>query len=390
VKNILLLDGGGIQAISAARSLKECGYCVSAFIESKISPGYASRYIDKKILCPSLHSQKENYLVFLFQFIQDNFQDVIIPLGNNSAELLSEQKGKIELKYNTKCACPTYKVFMQAHNKASLMLLCEQENIPHPKTLELSIDNLNEVANNIIFPALIKPNISVGARGITKVNSSKELKNKFLDIEQKFGKCTLQEFINHSGVYYNVMIYRDSKGIIRGHTIIKIMRYFPVGGGTSCYCETIECPELIEISTRTLEKLNWVGFADFDVMQEQATSEFKIIEINPRIPASIHAAFISGINFPAIIVADELNLFIPKYSYKSGKSLRYMGLDVMWFLKSKNRFKFKPSWFKFFGKNIFYQDGSWRDPYPMLFVFLEGIKKYINPEFRKSKAGMRQ
>ena len=64
--NILLLDGHTVQAISVARSLKDKGYTVSAFIESKLSYGFVSRYVDNKILSPSLSHSSSVYLNFLF------------------------------------------------------------------------------------------------------------------------------------------------------------------------------------------------------------------------------------------------------------------------------------------------------------------------------------
>ena len=67
-----------------------------------------------------------------------------------------------------------------------------------------------------------------------------------------------------------------------GQTVLKIMRYFPLKGGTSCYCETIRHDALMRICARVLDELQWVGFADFDIMEEKDTGELKIIEINPR------------------------------------------------------------------------------------------------------------
>jgi len=79
-------------------------------------------------------------------------------------------------------------------------------------------------------------------------------------------------------------------------------------------------------------------------------------------------------------------------SYKSatGVVMRQLALDVMWFLYSSNkeRFSADPSWFKFYGKNIIYQDGQWSDPFPMFAGFLSGFMKFINPSFRKSKFTM--
>ena len=57
----------------------------------------------------------------------------------------------------------------------------------------------------------------------------------------------------------------------------------------------------------------------------------------------------------------------------------------MWFLMSPQRFSFKPSWFKFWGKEVSYHDGSWCDPIPMIAGSLQGVVKYLNPNFRKAK-----
>jgi predicted ATP-grasp superfamily ATP-dependent carboligase len=120
-------------------------------------------------------------------------------------------------------------------------------------------------------------------------------------------------------------------------------------------------------------------------MQEAESGDYKIIEINPRTPASLKASLASGVDFPAIILYDTLGHPVPKFKYEPGKILRYMGLDVMWFLFSPDRFRIRPSWFKFFGRNIYYEDGTWSDPLPMLAGCFAGVIKYLNPKFRKSK-----
>ena len=172
------------------------------------------------------------------------------------------------------------------------------------------------------------------------------------------------------------------------YTIIKIRRFFPLKGGSSCYCETVEHEYLLNQCKEVLEKLNWVGFADFDVLEDVRSHELMIIEINPRVPSSFQAAFAAEVDFGKVFVADEFGEKVPTFDYKIGKQVRWMGLDVMWFAFSKERLKFKPSWFKFFGKTVSYHDGAWTDPLPMLVGMFAGVAKYMNPEFRKSKLKM--
>ena len=164
--------------------------------------------------------------------------------------------------------------------------------------------------------------------------------------------------------------------------IIEIIRYYPIKGGSSSFCRTVESKELSEICTKTLEVLNWTGFADFDILQTK-DGDFKIIEINPRVPASIRAAEVSGINFPALKVNDMLGIKISPYAYFPNKQLRYLGLDIMWFISSNRRFSCIPSWFIFFSRNLYYQESG-----AIFFSLFSGLKKMCSSSFRKSKAGI--
>ena len=67
--NILLLDAHTVQSISVARSLKENGHVIFGFIESRLSYGYVSRFVDHKILCPILRDAPSEYLNFLVDFL---------------------------------------------------------------------------------------------------------------------------------------------------------------------------------------------------------------------------------------------------------------------------------------------------------------------------------
>ena len=382
---ILLLNGENVQTICVARSLKQEGHYVIAFANSRLSSGYVSRYLNEKYLVPDIIESPEEFEAFFYKYLNSFNVDIIIPMGDDSAAFLSRNKESIEDKYSCKCAVPTYSIFTVANDKQKLMQLCETHGLPHPRTREVSYENIANAIEYVGFPAMIKPNISAGAKGIVKVENEEELKAKLPDILAQFGPCTLQEYVRQSGHYYNVMIYRDKSGKISAHTTIKIMRFFPLKGGSSCYCQTIENEYLLNICTKVLETLNWFGFADFDILEDAVTNDLKIIEINPRVPSSLQASVAAGVDFAKIILADETQSKIPSFSYISGREIRWFGLDVMWFLFSKDRFKFKPSWFKFWGKNVTYQDGSIKDPMPMIVGCMAGVAKYLNPKFRKSK-----
>lgn len=366
--NVLLL-GGGLQGLSFGESL---------FKKKDINVSVVSNeyeIVKSRFFLHKYTGIKSGYGEWVKDILGKERFDVIIPMGDKSASYLSKNKAEIEKEYNTRCAVPDYSVLSVVENKSSFMAFCEAHDIPHPHTKSLSEENINDVAGEIHFPALIKPDYSVGARGITRVNSLEELQSRFHEISSKYGTCTLQEFIDNPDYYYNVMMYRDEKGSVLGCAIIKIIRMYPIGAGSSSCCITVEDKELERLCKQTLDKLEWVGMADFDVLQRKDTDEYKIIEINPRVPASLRAAYISGVDFPEIIVDDAMKLPIDSYCYSPGKILRYLGLDILWFIKSSKRFSVFPSWFNFLGNNVYYQDIIWSDSSTWLSWLVCGIKK---------------
>lgn len=379
----ILLFGGFVQSLTAAASLKAVGHeVVIAAQDDPVAIRCRSieKYIEITIDTPEETVLKDLIHTVLFERI-----NIVIPLEDAYAVFLSKYKQQITDSTGAFCAVPDWQPFSLASDKHSLLALCKEIGVGHPKT-EIINHNYDKLASSIGFPSLIKPNHSEGSKGIVLVNSIDELKSTAPDIIAQYGECSLQEFVSNDH-YYNLMVYRTSEGKYSNYVVLKILRYYPIKGGSSCIAITVENEPMLEMCKLVLEKLEWVGMADFDIL-EKGEGDYKIIEINPRVPASLRGAEISGVNFPEIIVSDVLEGKLPSYNYQTGKYLRFLGLDLAWFVASPLRFKCKPSWFKFFGKNLYYEDGGWRDLPSMIAYLWSGIKKQLSPSFRKSKQGL--
>lgn len=384
---ILLLEGEGVQTVCMAKALNKLGHELTALCAQKMSSGYATRYLHHKYKCPDLHHEPVAYKEFFYEHLKSHSYDLIIPMIDESATFLSSnKKGLTTLYPNTVCAVEDYETFEWANDKQKLMEVCEKYNIVHPKTRAITVETMSEVADYVGFPSMIKPNISAGAKGIMRVNSIEELQEALPGIVKDFGACTLQQYVEQPDYYYNVMLFRTKESKTAAYTVIKIQRYFPLKGGSSCYSETVEHPFLVQQCEQCLEKLNWHGFADFDILEDKRTGELMIIEINPRVPSSLQASFAAGVNFGEIFMEEYLGEGKHKeYQYKANQQVRWFGLDMMWFLMSPQRFSYRPSWFRFWGRNVSYHDGCWADPMPMIAGCLQGVVKYLDPSFRKAK-----
>jgi D-aspartate ligase len=379
-----LLEGHTIQAISAAKSLNKLGYEVVLFYESKKSYGYYTKYADQKFLVPSIETNENEFHVFFTDFLENNSLDAVIPMFDFSAQYLSKYKDILIGK--VKFIIPDLDIFITGFDKNNFMRFCHENNVPHPKTFNLN--RFEKIKSNIDFPAIIKPNITYGARGFAIVSSFEELELKLQDIVSKYGDVHVQEFIPAGGKQYLVGIYMKDGELINS-TIIEKIRYYPVKGGSSCFNKSIQNNELIEICYKAQKALNWNGYAHYDLIEDPRNGEVKIMELNPRIQGCVKSSITAGVDFIENIIEDTLGLPLTKFEYKPGSCLRYLGLDLLWLYSSKERFKIKPSWFKcFFLSNHFFQEGSLDDIKPILFGTFSGLFKQFNPKFRDNKKGM--
>lgn len=365
----ILIVGGGLQGLS-------CG--CSFYKNHEVSVVTSNLMCRKSRFFKKVYSDVNGGDESLYGLLEKEHFDVLIPVSDMTVPFVSKNKADIEKRFGVKCAVPDYEQVYQVEDKSRFMAFCEENDVPHPKTARLSEGTLEQAADEVGFPALIKPDYSVGARGITKVSSISELQERYPSVSHKYGSCTLQEFIENKEYYYNVMLYRDAQGKFLAYTILKIVRMYPIGAGSSACCITVENDDILQICKDCLDKLNWVGMADFDVLQRLDNGAYKIIEINPRVPASLRGAAVSGISFPEIIANDACGKVVPEYMYNPGKVLRYMGIDIMWLLKSPSRFHVKPGWLKFFGKDIFYQDIYKQDLSTWWTWLAEGLEKIKN------------
>ena len=374
MKKVLILDGGAAHAMAIAECLQKTGYFVAVMCGNK------NEYGD---------SHEPGYKEFMLSFLRENHFDVLIPTSDAAAEFMSFHKD--ELKELAGVLMPDRSIFEKGYDKNYLMAICRENGFPHPLTVDMAkMRSLDEKElKEFPYPGLLKPNRTSGGRGMTLVNSIEELVDAYPLIHDQYGECHLQQYIKAGGRQVKVQVMTDNEGEPKYTSVIWKQRYYPVNGGSSCCNITIDNPEIARICGKVLQTIGWIGFADFDLIENPDTGELLIMEINPRIPACVRSVFKSGMDYATMIADATLGLPLREYNYESGKSLRHLGFDILWFLKSPNRFKTKPSWFKFFDKDLYYQDWIKGDFKAFFWGTVGNVRKQLNPEFRKAKSGVK-
>ncbi len=376
---VLLFEGSARQVMPMTEALHRLGCFVTTVNSSVLDLGYASRYPNKKILAHWRYGEEAVLLETILKELQKEQYDLVVPLTDFSARVLA--KNKTEIAKYARPVVNDWDVFQKASDKLQTMRACYDANVPCPETY-FNVKSLKDVVNlDIRRPFIIKPRVGYGSIGFHCIRDEKDLTENYRDYA--FDEYVVQDYVPQTGKQYKCEVYIDRNGEVKSAVVFDKTRWFPIDGGSTCCSTTVERPDVVENSVRLLQEIGWRGYGDVDLIEDPRDGLVKVMEINPRITASVKICFKAGVNFARQIVEDELGRTTTAYpDYKKGVCLRYMHTDLLWFLSSPERFRTKPSWFSW--KKTVDQIWSFKDPLPFFAYSIEAVMKY-RKEMKKRK-----
>lgn len=371
---ILVLDGYGRQIPAILSELHELGCVVTTLNDRKLDVGYSSRYPNYKIVERGIREDSVLLNRVIEREVASGKYDVVFPILEKSTDILLRMKDEGKCDQVKVIAAPR-EAFLQAYDKELTMKVCQENDIPCPRT-KMDDETMDEYLSKIKFPLACKPRKGSGAAGFKKVNSREELekyiKNSVIDVD----KYVIQEYIPQTDYRYGSRVMLDKDGKCIYDVTVQSCRSFPVDGGPGCYIRTIDKPDINSYAERLLQSMGWTGFAHVSFIMDPRDMTPKVIEINGRIPASIKICTIVGVRpvktLLDYVFGEELNPL--KEKIPEMVALRYIHTDFLWFLKSPTRFSCKPSWFNF-RKNHDYI-WNWKDPCPFFTYSIEHMLTY--------------
>ena len=381
-KRVLVLEGYCKQVLPFLRGFKEQGCEVSVLCGSKWDCGYVSRIPDHKILgvC-DLHKPEESEK-YIVELIKTGKFDLVFPPFEFSARILAHNKEELS-KYAIICANDK-DVFDRANDKNEVMRVCMENNLPCPKTL-FDVAKPEDVSKGgLNYPIIIKPRSMYGARGFHVFNNEADFTSYVEDNHIYIKDYVVQECVPLDSHVIAGNVYVDREGEIKSSFIYDSIHLYPEDGGTSTMNVIIDRKDIHETCAALVKKMNLRGVIGIDLMIDKRDNIAKVIEINPRASHAITIGFLSGFNLCQQILEDAYGLPVTLFDKSdTNLCLRIGQTDMLWFLKSKNRFKKSPRklGFKKVKEQMFY----WDDPLPWFAFLLEGLK-----DFRKKMKEKKQ
>jgi D-aspartate ligase len=381
---VLVMDGRIQSCLPVIKALCLAGHHVTIAESDPFCVGYFSRYPHRRIRHRDPRVDPEGFLADLKSYLATGEYDVLIPILDVTAELVSQHKE--DLARFVHIPLVDYPIFMRARDKSQTMRIAQSQGLPIPKTYFPDETAIAAIAETVEYPVLIKPNISVGARGLTKVQDGRELKELYPLVVARYGPCTIQEFIPQTGLQYKAQLFLDRSGEVKAAVVYSKIRHFPLEGGVSTLNCTVAREDIAALGKQLLHAMEWYSYADIDLISDPRDGQIKIMEVNPRITGSVKICFEAGVDFAKMLVALAMGSEVESVSgYQAGMYLRHPGLDLIWFWKSRNRFKADPNWFWFWGKNLRYDVWSLADPAPFAAYVLANLRDLFSVEARRYK-----
>ena len=372
---ILLTDGDGRQTLTILHDLKELGCFVAVICSNKWNMCYVSNLPDRKLLYQAIGNalpRDEDYAEYILNLLKTGEYDVLFPVGEKMTNIVTAHE-ELFGKY-VKLACAPRDAYIKVFNKQTTFEIAIQNRIPCPNTRrnEQSID---EYLRDAVFTIISKPRQGLGSVGFRKFETELEFRNALTNNLLDPDEYVIQEFI-HFNKRIDAFLFIDKNGEVKTSMAIEVLRWYPLDAGTSTFTRTVDNPDVIKYGSEILRALHFQGLADVSFMIEKQSGQLKLMEINGRIPAGIKLSWYCGYNVARQLV--EMAYGCEAVSYpenkKFGMNARHSQADLMWFIKSKDRFKARPSWFD--NRNttdLVYWKG---DIKPYIFYSLRGLFKY--------------
>lgn len=372
-QHVLILEGYCKQVLPFIRGFKELGCEVTVLCHSRLDCAYASRLPDHKILgmCDLYRpNESEEYIV---QLVKSGIYDIVFPPFDFSARILSHHKAELSA-YAYICANEP-QIFDAANDKETVMQVCMDNAIPCPQTL-FNVSSPEDVDKSMLpYPLIIKPRFMFGARGFHVMNNSDELKTYVSENKIDLRDYVIQECIPLDSDVMSGNVYIDRDGFVKSSFLYVSKHLYPESGGTSTLNVLIDRKDIHDTCSTLVKKMGLRGLIGIDLMIDSRDNIAKVIEINPRASHSVTIGFLSGFNIAQQILEDANCEPVTLFD-KTDTSicLRIGQTDMLWFLKSKNRFKKSPRnlGYKKVREQMFY----WDDPLPWFAFLLDGIKNF--------------
>ena len=337
-----LLLGSDINVYGMARSFyEEYGIVSVALASDQLAP---TKY--SKIVNVHVHPGFDTDPVFIevmreYAKTKDATKPyLVIACGDGYAELVAKHREELTKDY----VCPgnDYHLFEKLLSKVSFYNVCEEYQLPYPKTVIITkemAENPAAIELTFDFPVALKP-----ANSVEYLSAQFEGRKKAFTIKTReefelilgrvyeagyTSEMICQDFIPGDDSHMRVLnVYVDHQSNVRmmclGHPLLEDPTPAAIGNYVAILPDYNE--KIYQTIQNFLETIHYRGFANFDMKYDPRDGEYKLFEINLRQGRSSFYVTLNGYNLARYVTEDLIfNRPFEQTIYGKGDTL-WMGV----------------------------------------------------------------
>lgn len=337
----LVLDANLRQSLVTVRSLGRRGLRVAALETADILkrspyvPTFSSRWCRRAFIAPGYEQDTEPYLDYLKQLLASDGAHVLITSSDGTLAVLRRHRAEIERSARIALAKET--ALEAAINKDMTLEIARRLGIGIPRGVVVrAAGEVAEAVREIGLPAVVKPAESwlwgeggqPGVRLICQlVTTVEEARMAVEELTQYGGATIFQQFLTGRREAVSLLY---ANGEIYARFAQWAKRTQPPLGGTSVYRQSIAVPEDVgESAERLVREIELEGYSEIEFRRDNDGAPY-LMEINPRLSASIEVAVRAGVDFPYLLYQWASGERIDRVEhYRTGGWMRYLEGDML-------------------------------------------------------------
>ncbi|MFW6384886.1 MAG: ATP-grasp domain-containing protein, partial [Halodesulfurarchaeum sp.] len=249
--------------------------------------------------------------------------EAITPL--RESDILVLAKNTEEFAEHLTPTWPPFSTLETVHDRMQLVDAARRAGVPTPKTELLdTIDSWDR--NRIVkgrFSIVTRDYVENAPRNRTASPPSTVYlePGREPDVEELISAMghvpIAQEFVSGTQYSFRALYNNGDPTLTSQKRLVRGMKY---PRGPSVFHESVDIPELKELSLALLDELEWHGVASVQFIRDESGT-FKLLEVNPRLWASLNLDRRAGVDYPYNLLRLARNQSIPANdAYRPGIS----------------------------------------------------------------------
>jgi predicted ATP-grasp superfamily ATP-dependent carboligase len=329
--NALVLDARLRQSLVAVRSLGRHGLTVGALDSAADAPAFSSRWCSRRFVGAPERSS-DAYVAYVEGILERAGTSVVIPSHDGTIAQLRRHRARLERR--SRLALASDAALAVAVNKERTLAVAQRLGIQVPPTAPAAhVTDVPAVLDEIGLPAVVKPAESWLWQGPAAtwigpavVTTADEARQAVAETERFGGTMLFQRLLTGRREAVTFVYANDE---FHGCFAQWARRTNPPLGGESVLRQSIAVPgDIGGQAQRLVREIELEGYSEVEFRRDAQGVPY-LMEINPRLSASVEIAVRSGVDFPRLLWQWASGSRVDHVAgYRTGVWVRYLQGDV--------------------------------------------------------------